>query len=268
MNNARLFLQCEMTEPELIALAGGQACVFSSRCPGKPTPNEDAALLMPAGETAALLAVADGMGGESHGEIASRLAVESLQAEVAALAGSEGLLRTAVIDGIERANAAVQQTGSGAGTTLAAVELSGGAIRTYHIGDSVVLVVGGRGKIKLQTVAHSPVGYGVESGLLDEGDAMHHDERHVVSNFIGAANMRIDIGSPITLARRDTVLLASDGLFDNLHVEEVAEIIRRGSLPRAMAELAATAARRMATPDDGRPSKPDDLTMVAFRRGS
>ena len=266
MSNARIFLQSEMTEPEAVELPRGQACVFSARCPGKPTCNEDAALVVSASESASLLAVADGMGGESNGEAASQITVEAIAAEISSLGNSESLLRTAVINGIERANQTVQQTIPGAGTTLAAVEISDNAIRTYNIGDSVVLVVGGRGRIKRQTVAHSPVGYGVESGLLDEGDAMHHDERHVVSNFIGTTEMRIDMDSPMELARRDTVLLASDGLFDNLHVEEVAEIIRRGQLPRAVAQLATAARSRMESPVEGKPSKPDDLTIVAYRR--
>ena len=268
MNDGHIILQSESTEPELIAVPGGQACVFSSPSPVKVTPNEDSALAMPVGESAALLAVADGMGGESHGEVASRLTVESLQAEVAALDGFEGMLRTAVIDGIERASKAVQENAAGAGTTLAAAEISKNSVRTYNIGDSVVLIVGGRGKIKRQTLAHSPVGYGVESGLLDEGEAMHHDERHVISNYIGATDMRIDIGSPMALARRDTVLLASDGLFDNLHVEEVVQLIHRGPLQKAVSQLAALARSRMENPTDGYPSKPDDLTIVAFRRSS
>lgn len=255
-----------MTEPELVDLAGGEACVYSSRSPGKTTPNEDAALVLPAGGGAALLAVADGMGGQSQGEAASRITLESLQSEVAAIADSDALLRTAVINGIERANESVQQTASGAGTTLAAVELADGTARPYHIGDSVILVVGGRGKIKLQTLAHSPVGYGVEAGLLDEGDAMHHGQRHVISNFIGTPEMRIDIGSPIELAARDSVLLASDGLFDNLHVEEVAAIVKSGKLTRAVAALVTTAVQRMENPVPGQPSKPDDLTIVAYRR--
>jgi len=265
MDNVRLFLQEEMPEPELVDLAGGQACVYSSRCPGKPGPNEDAAVVLSTPGGASLLAVADGMGGESQGEIAARLTVESLRDEVAAIAESQTLLRTAIINGIERANQRVQDGAAGAGTTLAVVELNDGAVRPYHIGDSVVLVVGGRGKIKLQTVAHSPVGYGIESGLLDEDDAMHHGERHVISNFIGTSEMRIDIGSPLELSQRDTVVLASDGLFDNLHVEEVAEIVRVGKLSRAVAVLVTTARQRMENSVEGMPSKPDDLTIVAYR---
>lgn len=265
MIDAHIYLQSEMTQPELIELPGGQACVFSARCPGKATRNEDAAAILCTAAGAVMLAVADGMGGESQGEVASRVTIESLHDEFASLAGTEALLRTAIINGIERANTSVQTVTGGAGTTLAAVELTDGMVRPYHIGDSVVLVVGGRGKIKLQTVAHSPVGYGVESGLLDEDDAMHHDDRHVISNFIGTPQMRIDIGSPVKLSRRDTVLLASDGLFDNLHADEIARLIRTGKLSNAVAALATIAQQRMDHADKELPSKPDDLTVVAYR---
>jgi len=133
------------------------------------------------------------------------------------------------------------------------------------VGDSMILVVGQRGKIKLQTVSHSPVGYAVESGLLDEAEAMHHEDRHLVSNMLGMTDMRIEVGSAIELAARDTLLLASDGLFDNLHVHEIVERIRKGPLAQVMQDLAAQCRGRMQAATDGQPSKPDDLTFVAFR---
>ena len=144
-------------------------------------------------------------------------------------------------------------------------EIQGRTVRPYHVGDSMVLVVGQRGKIKLQTVSHSPVGYAVESGMLDETEAMNHAERHLVSNIIGAADMRIEIGPTIELARFDTLLLASDGLFDNLHVDEIVQRVRKGPLKRVIRTLAEDCRRRMLDAEDDQPSKPDDLTFVAFR---
>ena len=78
--------------------------------------------------------------------------------------------------------------------------------------------------------------------------------------------MRIEMGSERAFASRDTLLLASDGLSDNLHVLEIAERARRGSLRDAAEALAATARRRMYAPNDGEPSKADDLTLLVFRR--
>jgi serine/threonine protein phosphatase PrpC len=120
--------------------------------------------------------------------------------------------------------------------------------------------------VRLQTVSHSPVGYAVEAGILDGEEAMHHDERHLVSNLVGSSEMRIEVGSPISLNPFDTVLLATDGVFDNLHQHEIVEAIRTGSLQQAAVRLASEAAARMDEPADGQPSKPDDLTFVLYRR--
>ena len=68
----------------------------------------------------------------------------------------------------------------GAGTTLAVVQITGDVMRRYHAGDSMILMVGQRGRIKVESIAHSPVGYGIESGLLDAADATTHEDRHLV----------------------------------------------------------------------------------------
>jgi len=264
--DVQLFFQAEMSQGEVFPLAGGEVGVFSTRSPDKQTPNEDAAALIPFNGEAALLVVADGLGGSPAGEQASCLAVRELVDVVKETPTDETSLRAAVLDGIENANRTLCQLGVGAATTLAVAEIQGLTVRPYHVGDSMILVVGQRGKIKLQTVSHSPVGYAVEAGMLDESEAMNHDQRHLVSNIIGSADMRIEVGSIIKLARYDTLLLASDGLFDNLHTEEIVERIRKGPLRRMLQTLTEDCRRRMQTPESGRPSKPDDLTFVAFRR--
>ena len=101
--------------------------------------------------------------------------------------------------------------------------------------------------------------------MLDEADALHHEDRHVVSNVVGCPTMRIEMGPFIKLRPRDTILLASDGLFDNLHMEEIVARIRTGDLGASVEQLARDATERMMNPDEKAPSKPDDLTIVAFR---
>lgn len=177
-----------------------------------------------------------------------------------------GMLRTAIMNGFETANQSVRDLGVGTATTLAVAEVNDGAVRPYHVGDSIIIVVGQRGKIKLQTVSHSPVGYAVEAGVLDEFEAMHHEDRHLVSNVIGMPEMRIEVGSTVHLAPRDTLLLASDGLFDNLHLGEIVESLRKGMLADVMQRLVQNARQRMSQPTAEQPSKPDDLTFVVFRR--
>ena len=79
--------------------------------------------------------------------------------------------------------------------------------------------------------------------------------------------MRIEIGPVIEMAARDTLLLASDGLADNLHVSEIVDNIRTGTLPKAARSMAEEALDRMENPQEGHPSKPDDLTFIVFRWG-
>ncbi len=129
----------------------------------------------------------------------------------------------------------------------------------------MILVMGQRGKIKLQTVSHSPVGFAVEAGVIDEAEAMHHEDRHLVSNVLGASDMRIEVGSTLTLSPRDTLLLSSDGLFDNLHRDEIVERMRKGPLLEAARRLGQDSVRRMTRPVGENPSKPDDLTFVVLR---
>lgn len=244
-------------------LAGYRIAVYAAPVPGGG-PNEDAAAVFSFADGSLLGMIADGMGGKPQGAQASALLIESVKNSVSASDGRS--LRDRLIDGIDEASERIMALGVGAGSTLAAVEICGHILRSCHVGDSMILVVGKRGRIKLETVSHSPVGYAVEAGLLDRDDALHHDERNVVSNMVGFPDMRIEIGPGIRLAPLDTVVLASDGLFDNLYIEEIANIVRRGSLERVMPHLAAVCEERMRAPVAGAPSKPDDLAFMLLRR--
>lgn len=258
----RFFFEQDSDEVQALAIAGGAAAVFSRRSPLEKGENEDAAALIPCRDGAAVLAVADGLGGLPGGAHAARTALEAL----AATLGRTGdvPLREAVLRGFEDANRAVLELGTGAATTLALCELAPPFARTYHAGDSPVLVVDGRGRVTHETVAHSPVGYAVEAGLLDPEEALHHEARHLVSNILGSDDLRIELSARLELAPADTVLLTSDGLVDNLHGYEIAELVRRGPVEEACARLVERCLERMAAGDGG-PSKPDDLTVVVWR---
>jgi serine/threonine protein phosphatase PrpC len=174
-------------------------------------------------------------------------------------------LREAILLGFDEANRAVAALGVGAATTLAVVRIEEGTVRSYHAGDSLVLVVGQRGRRKHETIAHSPVGYAVHAGVLDEVEAMHHEERHLVSNMVGLPDMRVEMSAVVPLGAHDTVLLASDGLSDNLHVDEIVELIRKGPIEEAARKLAEAGTRRMNAESGALPSKPDDLSFALFR---
>lgn len=264
IDRAKLFLDADMTGVQTLAVASGKAAVYSARCPGKETANEDSAALIPFNGQSGALVVADGMGGGRVGDQASATAVRALRRSLAKAEREGGALRDAILTGIELANREVLAL-SGAATTILVAEIADGSLRVYHVGDSMVLVVGQRGKLRHQTIAHSPVAAAVEAGVVDEADAIHHEDRHLVSNMVGSEDMRIEIGPTIKLRARDTVIAASDGLFDNLHIAEIVEHIRKGPLERAMQRLADDASARMTDPLPDQPCKPDDLTFVSYR---
>ncbi len=249
-----------------VSTAGGLAHAWSRRDPEKETDNEDTTAIIPYGPGAAVFVVADGAGGLPAGKRASLTAVETLVSTLMIASQQAAQLRTAILNGIEAANAAVLALANGSATTLTVLTVEGDIARSYQVGDSEAMVVGQRGVVRLQTTPHSPTGFAVEAGFLDERDALHHSERHLVSNFIGTPDMTIDVGATVCMRPRDTVILASDGLTDNVHSDEIIETVRKGPIAGSVGSLATLAARRMHEERQGQPSKPDDLSIIVYRR--
>jgi serine/threonine protein phosphatase PrpC len=247
-------------------VGGGSMVAFTARAPDKDTENEDTVAVIPWGPEAAVLVIADGAGGLPAGKRASLTAITSLVNSLGVAMAETMLLRTAILDGIEVANDAVKRLANGSATTLTVVTIEGQLARSYQIGDSEAMVVGQRGRIKLQTTAHSPTGFAVEAGFLDEREALHHAERHLVSNFLGTVDMSVDIATPVELQPRDTVLLASDGLTDNVHLDEIIEHVRKGPIDAAANAVIELARQRMAAQTATEPSKPDDLSLIVYRK--
>ncbi len=268
MSAADMLLLDGATTPaqQLAPMGGGRLLAYTARAPDKDTHNEDTVASIPWGPDACVLVIADGAGGLPAGKRASLLAVRTLAESLEVAEGKTTLLRTAVLNGIEAANEAIRAEANGSATTLTIVTIEGHLARSYQVGDSEAVIVGQRGRIRLQTLAHSPTGFAVEAGFLDQRDALHHADRHVVSNFVGNDDMRIDIGAGVILNPRDTVLLASDGLTDNLHIHEVVERMRTGTLESAMDRIVGLATRRMAESDNKTPCKPDDLSLILYRK--
>lgn len=251
--------------PEYYETDPGSIVVYTCSSPDRDSPNEDRVAAIPFGAGSLILMVADGAGGHASGDTASSTAIRLIRHSIMKARKDNSELREAILTGIEKANAALMDSAPGSATTIALAEIHGDTVRTYHAGDTEILVTGLRGKLKYQTLIHSPVGYAVEAGLLDEGDAIMHKDRHIVSNVLGFPDMHITIGSPITLDMHDTLLIASDGLFDNLQKDEVIEIIRKGSMAACAGRIVDVATRQMFETDREQPSKFDDMSFILFR---
>jgi serine/threonine protein phosphatase PrpC len=266
IKNSRFYLEQQSEPVDFFSVAGGDCAVASLRCPGGKI-NQDAAVIVPVSDASVVFAVADGAGGHPQGDVAARIAVQAVHHEIKSHGGRRSSdLRTSIINGFEAANRNILALGTGAAATLVVVEVVGHVARTYHAGDSVALVNGLRGKEKYKTVSHSPVGLGIEAGLIDEIDYSIQENYSLVTNLVGSPRMRIEVGSPFELDAKDTILLASDGLTDNLTEAEISVHLQNTDFSSIAGGLIEEAQKNMDHSREDGPSKPDDLTFILFRR--
>jgi len=253
------------SEPQDISTNHGEIVCYSNRSPKKSTPNEDALAFIPVDDETTILVVADGLGGMPAGEQASQIIVEHL---IASTSNIKSSVREAILNGIDEANKTILDMKTGAGTTVSIAEVSGNKLRTYHAGDSLILVTTNHGNVKYQSLSHSPIGYAQICGALNQEQAMSHPERNLISNYIGCNDMHINIGPIIELAPHDTIILSSDALSDNLYEEEICEFIRKGALLDGIKELIVQCNLNMQEPLPDRRCHPDDFTLISFRQNT
>jgi serine/threonine protein phosphatase PrpC len=258
----QVFVREQMQSVSISSFVSGEAAVFSIQAPTKNAgENEDACALIQLDAGSGLLVLADGVGGHRGGQDASALAIETMvkvsRLEIADCTN----LREPVLNAIELCNKTLLSEGLGAATTLLVVEIQGSAVRPYYIGDSTILVTGQRGKLKFQSILQSPTGYALEAGFMEEEDVRTDENRHYVSNIVGTSDLHMTVGSWLTLAPKDTVLLCSDGLTDNIYINAIIDTIRIGSLPCAANKLQALCRGKM---HEGT-GHADDLSFILFR---
>jgi len=172
-----------------------------------------------------LVAVADGMGGHEAGEVASRMAVETLARVYYASPEPSG---EALKAGLEEANreihalAAEKPELKGMGTTCSALAVAGHAVCAAHVGDSRIYLVR-RGTIYQMSEDHSEVMEMVRQGLLSLEDARRHDDRNVLTRALGT-RPEVEVSGwtePMPVFPGDRFVLSSDGLHDLVREEEI-----------------------------------------------
>jgi serine/threonine protein phosphatase PrpC len=264
-----LHLLEELEAERLAAIPGGEVFAYSARCPGKTRTNEDGAAVLPCGDSL-LLVVADGLGGQPGADQASGIAIRALARGAQSVAAKGLAVHDTVLSSLEEANREIIALDVGAGTTIALAEVSAGVMRPYHVGDSSVMISSRTGDVRAITIPHSPIGYALAAGLLDEEEALHHPDRHIISNMVGSSEMRVEVGSPVTLEKGDTLLVASDGVTDNLRLAELVELLSGDTLGEVGPAVIGACRARMLhfDPSGDAPSKPDDLTCLLYRASS
>jgi PPM family protein phosphatase len=180
--------------------------------------NEDSFLVEPP-----LYAVADGMGGHRGGEVASQLALETV----------EHLFREGqgtLAEQIREANRAVFERSAedravaGMGTTLTAALVREGEVHLAHVGDSRAYLLRA-GAMRQLTQDHTLVGRMIRAGEISEAEAEVHPHRNVLTRVVGTEpEVRVD-ERDVGLLEGDRLLLCSDGLTNMVTEDQVQAIL-------------------------------------------
>ncbi len=200
-----------------------------------------------------LYVVCDGMGGSNAGEVASRLAVETIQkhfreardnatlplmgdydrqfsAKTNRLASAIRLANQAI-----RVEAKAQVGQEGMGTTVVSAVLNGPVLSIAHVGDSRMYLIRGE-TIKPLTADHSLVAEQVRRGLMTEEQAERSPQKNIITRALGVDDT-VDVElDEIPLMQGDTVLLCSDGLTRGVQPAEILDVIRHKKEPQAASE--------------------------------
>lgn len=202
------------------------------------TEPQDALLIVEMADGSLALAVADGVGGRPHGRSTSKQLLTSIAKSVDNKDLDNSALHIHIANCVNEANQAQIQQANNGQSTLSLCTIHKHQVSALQIGDSGILLFGQRGRIRHKSTRQSVVGYGVEAGMLEEEDVANHPESHVVMNIFGDETMSIEVGPSLEINRYDRLLIASDGLLDNLTSEDLAEKMCDGDLALKSEKLA------------------------------
>ena len=207
-------------------------------------------------EDAGLYIVADGMGGHASGEVASKMAVDSLREFFAATAQdpertwpykmdrSKGYEENRLITGIKLANLRIYESAQrdprqrGMGTTIVTMFAVEDGVYVAHVGDSRVYRVRD-GKLEQMTEDHSLLNDYLKAKRLTPEEVESFPHKNVIVRALGMKDtVEVDLAR-VALLEGDVVLLCCDGLSGMLTDPEVAELIRQhqGDLRQAAQAL-------------------------------
>jgi serine/threonine protein phosphatase PrpC len=214
---------------------------------------------------AALLAVADGLGGHAGGEIAAELLIESALRAFRAvrqplITRPSAFLALTILQAHQaiRARAKADPAQIEPRTTCALCLVQSGYAYWAHVGDSRLYHFRD-GRLLSRTHDHSAIEQLREDGVLSDSEMAAHPSKGRLLKCVGGPNKpTIALGPETRLARGDTLLLCSDGLWEALTPEEIAGHLAGPQLEAGVEELLLAAERRMR-------EHCDNVTVAALR---
>ncbi len=181
-----------------------------------------------------LFVVADGLGGHSSGEVASRLAVQGFaQSYLASRSPPREALDEAIFRAHEKVLEEARRRRAKMGTTLTALAIVGMAGYLVHVGDSRIYLLRDA-KLTQITPDHTVVQEWLEKGLISPEEARKHPYRHLLAQALGAGPIH-PFSTEGQLQTGDRLLLSTDGLHGYVEEGEIARVLASGP-PKEVAE--------------------------------
>ena len=239
-------------------------CSFGLSDAGGRVGNEDCYF---ADDALGLFIVADGMGGHLAGEVASRLAVDTLEHFIrrsedstdlswplgidATLSLEGNRVRTALHLAHRRVFRAAEgsEEYTGMGTTAVCAFVRNGQLVVGHVGDSRLYLLAG-GALRQLTTDDTWIAALAASGTADPAALATHPMRHVLTNVLGASEQVEIHVSEHSLSGGDALLLCSDGVHDVLDQPALAQLLSTAAAPHAAAQSVVAAALERGTHDN------------------
>ena len=219
-------------------------------------------------ETLILGVVADGMGGMSQGEVASKLAVQTvLEEPIPTEFNSIEKKSEWLVSLVQKANESVATNVRDGGTTLSITLAVGRDLAIAHVGDSRIYLLRQGEDIRQLSEDHSLVAMLVASGQITHEESLDHPDRNVLTKSIGSKR-RLSDGYVQQLSRSgqnlslplengDILLLCSDGVWDLVSNEELTQFFAHNqTLQVAVDEVINCVIERGAT---------DNATLLALQ---
>jgi protein phosphatase len=196
-----------------------------------------------------LVVIADGMGGQEGGQIASMLAVDTIRDVF--LNGPADDPAAALVDAYHSAHTKIQEYArvhpdlAGMGTTCTAAVLRDGYLSYGHVGDSRLYLFRDGVSVQL-TRDQSYVQQMVESGVISADEARTHPSKNILTSALGSDSaVEADFAeAPIPLLENDTLLLCTDGLHGTVTDEEMLAAASQNSPREACRKLVDLAKER------------------------
>lgn len=189
-------------------------------------------------EDMGLFMVADGLGGQKAGEVASRMAIETMKRY---MNNKENPLKgkyhkefsqdtNRILSGIRLANSEIYKAGQrdlehqGMGTTISSVLINRDVMTLAHVGDSRIYRIRGR-HLEQLTKDHSIVEEQLKQGIITEEEAEKSNYKSIITRALGAKEtIRIDVDEEVLLDH-DRILLCTDGLTDMVKEDDIVRIV-------------------------------------------